>query len=228
MGARGIQHTKTLLFFTGSGYASTAVTFANEVGIALFKYDLTGQVFPINRAAEAMYRAVDPTGGPALQATGEPDPTVGSRPPSPDLPQLLARSAAIVPGAPPTKGREPTSQGDVTWFDYRASRFDVTRALSAIHAHGGGRSPHIGDSVVTIAPDWAHAYPGFRSVAARLKSVKAPGEKLLRVHLAIHATATPETVDEVLEGVHEIGSRVSEMLENQLGAPIRCGDPDDL
>jgi len=50
VGARG-HGTQQLLFFTGAGYSEHAVEYADEMGIALFTYDLAGAVFPVNGRA---------------------------------------------------------------------------------------------------------------------------------------------------------------------------------
>ena len=51
VGARGLDHDKALFFFTGAGYAKPAVTYANTMSIALFKYGLDGSMTPVNAAA---------------------------------------------------------------------------------------------------------------------------------------------------------------------------------
>lgn len=43
--------TKRLLFFSGAGYAAPAVTYADSMDVALFKYDLLGRMNPVNSAA---------------------------------------------------------------------------------------------------------------------------------------------------------------------------------
>ena len=52
VGARG-NGDQELLFFTGAGYAATALEYADELGVALFTYDLVGAVSPANGAASA-------------------------------------------------------------------------------------------------------------------------------------------------------------------------------
>jgi hypothetical protein len=46
-----LHHAKSLLFFTGSSYAATAVAYADQMGISLFVYSLDGSVKPVNAAS---------------------------------------------------------------------------------------------------------------------------------------------------------------------------------
>lgn len=50
-GARGHAIHKQLIFFTGSNYTSTAVTYADEHDIALFVYSLDGSMTAVNPSA---------------------------------------------------------------------------------------------------------------------------------------------------------------------------------
>lgn len=50
VGARG-HGTEDLLFFTGSGYSKAAREYADDLGVALFTYDLTGLVSAFNDEA---------------------------------------------------------------------------------------------------------------------------------------------------------------------------------
>jgi hypothetical protein len=56
-GARGRHLDRQLLFFTGSGYASTAVEYAAENDIALFVYALDGAMTPVNAPARRISSA---------------------------------------------------------------------------------------------------------------------------------------------------------------------------
>lgn len=58
-GARGHNRDKALLFFTGPsfGYTEEAIDCANDLDIALFRYDSHGQVFWINERARRIVRA---------------------------------------------------------------------------------------------------------------------------------------------------------------------------
>ena len=51
VGARRSDHHKTLLFFSGAGYSTPAIDYADDMDIALFKYALNGQVTPMSLAA---------------------------------------------------------------------------------------------------------------------------------------------------------------------------------
>lgn len=54
VGARGLAHHQSLLFFSGAGYARPAVEYADMMGIALFQYRLDGSMVPVNGAASAV------------------------------------------------------------------------------------------------------------------------------------------------------------------------------
>jgi hypothetical protein len=51
VGARAREHHKELFFFSGAGFASTAVEYADTMDIALFQYDLLGRMTAKNRCA---------------------------------------------------------------------------------------------------------------------------------------------------------------------------------
>ncbi|WP_068277129.1 restriction endonuclease [Aldersonia kunmingensis] len=53
-GARGDRTHLDLLFFSASGYSRHAVDYADEAGIMLFTYDLSGELEPANDAAYAL------------------------------------------------------------------------------------------------------------------------------------------------------------------------------
>lgn len=55
VGARG-RGQQQLFFFSGAGYARTALEYADMMAIALFKYDLLGRAAPVNRAAHDVVR----------------------------------------------------------------------------------------------------------------------------------------------------------------------------
>ncbi|MDQ1678792.1 MAG: hypothetical protein QOC93_3936 [Actinomycetota bacterium] len=60
VGARGLDHSLTLYFFSGAGFARPAVDYAEMMGIALFKYDLLGRMTPVSSAAStAIARAAE-------------------------------------------------------------------------------------------------------------------------------------------------------------------------
>lgn len=56
VGARPYGSTAQLIFFTGSNYAPTAVTYAQEWSIALFRYRLDGAMTPVNDTARRIHR----------------------------------------------------------------------------------------------------------------------------------------------------------------------------
>jgi hypothetical protein len=59
VGARGRDHGLELLCFTGTGYSAAAVEYGSEMDIALFTYDLSGAMRPINRSARSMVGRAD-------------------------------------------------------------------------------------------------------------------------------------------------------------------------
>jgi hypothetical protein len=67
VGARGLASETLLLFFTGSDYASTAVAYADEMGIALFHYALDGSMTAVNAAARRI-------AGPSVEQRPRPAP----------------------------------------------------------------------------------------------------------------------------------------------------------
>lgn len=51
-GARGIDHSKKMIFFCSGGYSRQAVAYANEVGVALFTFDAAGSFGAVNKSAQ--------------------------------------------------------------------------------------------------------------------------------------------------------------------------------
>ncbi|AXY52486.1 restriction endonuclease [Rhodococcus ruber] len=61
VGARGSRNVhQQMLFFSLAGYSDRATTYAEEEGMALFVYDRTGRIRPVNGAARVMYRNYRP------------------------------------------------------------------------------------------------------------------------------------------------------------------------
>jgi hypothetical protein len=60
VGARGLRHETQLLFFSGAGYSQQARTYADEVEMALFVYNLDGRVTARSSMARQLLRAVEP------------------------------------------------------------------------------------------------------------------------------------------------------------------------
>lgn len=56
-GARAHQHHLALLFFSGSGFSAKAVEYADDMGVALLRFDRSGAVFTVNRHAEQIINA---------------------------------------------------------------------------------------------------------------------------------------------------------------------------
>ncbi|MFI9345771.1 restriction endonuclease [Streptomyces sp. NPDC052773] len=68
VGARPKGSTAQLIFFTGSDYTPTAVAYAQEWDIALFRYRLDGTMTPVNDTARRIHRR--PASPTAPQAPG--------------------------------------------------------------------------------------------------------------------------------------------------------------
>ncbi|MFB0617849.1 restriction endonuclease [Streptomyces sp. AGS-58] len=70
VGARPKGSAAQLIFFTGSDYTPTAVAYAREWDIALFRYSLDGTMTPVDQTARRVHRrpASAPTGPPARPA----------------------------------------------------------------------------------------------------------------------------------------------------------------
>ncbi|MFJ7593340.1 restriction endonuclease [Streptomyces sp. NPDC097617] len=62
VGSRPYGSTAHLIFFTGSDYAPTAVAYAQEWNIALFRYRLDGAMTPVNNTARRIHRSSASTG----------------------------------------------------------------------------------------------------------------------------------------------------------------------
>lgn len=306
VGARGHDHGKVLLFFANeNGYSAPAARYADEMGIALFTYDVWGRVRAVNGRARLVERAGRAESAAAGRASTSLQPrrtsvragdlignlvavlsgislalaamlgmallgvtvvrreavpagavvlvlalailsvpgltwwvvsrrlrrarsAIGASAPRPPLAQAGLGGAAS-PGRavphPPRVGDLVHSPGDVTWFEYRASVLAVTEALTRIHALGNGQAPDFGagDGRVTIAPSWAQEYPGFRSLTAEMERVTISGAEGVRVHWSVYADATPSTLDSVLDGIHSVTSRASDMLTGLIGQPVASG-----
>ncbi|MFJ4715357.1 restriction endonuclease [Streptomyces sp. NPDC088785] len=87
VGARPYGSTAQLIFFTGSDYAPTAMAYAKEWNIALFRYRLDGAMTPANEPARRVLRSARSSG------------------PSPAAPSPAARPAAPQGAAPTFWGR---------------------------------------------------------------------------------------------------------------------------
>ncbi|WP_205862439.1 restriction endonuclease [Planosporangium thailandense] len=99
-GARGHASEKQLIFFTGSDYASTAVAYADEHGIALFRYELDGSMVAVNAPARLISAETPGTHATAVsgrQRIGAPQPrTIGS--PKTGEPGLWGRHWRLLAG----------------------------------------------------------------------------------------------------------------------------------
>ncbi|MER5477537.1 restriction endonuclease [Streptomyces sp. NPDC002734] len=73
VGARPYGSTAQLIFFTGSDYASTAVAYAEEWNIALFRYRLDGVMMPVNGGARRIAESSAPVGASMERGGGQAD-----------------------------------------------------------------------------------------------------------------------------------------------------------
>ena len=64
-----ILQQKPALFFSSSGYTTQALEFADAAGMALFEFNVSGEVHPVNGKAEALARAADGLGPPLSEST---------------------------------------------------------------------------------------------------------------------------------------------------------------
>lgn len=94
VGARPKGSTAQLIFFTGSGYTTTALAYAQEWDIALFRYRLDGTMTPANDTARRIHRRT---------AARVPRPAAATPPPASALP--LASAPPPASGRPSTAGR---------------------------------------------------------------------------------------------------------------------------
>ncbi|RZS60708.1 restriction endonuclease [Xylanimonas ulmi] len=63
VGARGRSASLRLLFYSAAGYSESARRYADEMDIALFTYDITGNVAPLNRPAKSMRASASRSSG---------------------------------------------------------------------------------------------------------------------------------------------------------------------
>lgn len=75
-GARGLDPDRALLYFSGGEYTEDATRYAKDVGIALFTFDETGEVNPVDDRARALMNSrVEsqvPTKSPAAERSPSP------------------------------------------------------------------------------------------------------------------------------------------------------------
>ncbi|WP_425300255.1 restriction endonuclease [Nocardia farcinica] len=75
-GARGKRFELQLFFFAASPYSTHAVSYANEVDMALYTYDPTGRITPVNPAAKRIAARVSApvVDSPSRRSASEPRP----------------------------------------------------------------------------------------------------------------------------------------------------------
>ncbi|MET9463658.1 restriction endonuclease [Streptomyces sp. NPDC006544] len=87
VGARPYGSTAQLIFFTGSGYTTTAAAYAREWGIALFTYRLDGAMTPVNDTARRIHSS-------SVSAAS----TAARNPETPQLQTFWQRNRRVVAG----------------------------------------------------------------------------------------------------------------------------------
>ncbi|MEV4721255.1 restriction endonuclease [Micromonospora noduli] len=130
-GARGGASHKQLIFFTGSGYTTTAVTYADENDMALFVYSLDGSMRAMNAIAERISAAnvtVQPSGMKLTKASAPATPT-----PPGTWRRVIGVGLIIVPLLPVVTGRNPF-QGPVA-----ETIMKITTLLAGIYLFAWGR-----------------------------------------------------------------------------------------
>ncbi len=81
--ARGGQNGLALYYFTGVGFATSAVELARRVGMALFKYQLDGSITAENEAADVALARTDASSGELIWSTYSAGKVVPTTPPTP-------------------------------------------------------------------------------------------------------------------------------------------------
>lgn len=75
-GARGLDHQRVLVYFSGADYTESAVEYAASVGIALFVFDEAGDVTPTDRRARDLMDSTTENRGPVPVNTPASNPSV--------------------------------------------------------------------------------------------------------------------------------------------------------
>lgn len=130
-GARGGASNKQLIFFTGSDYTTTAVTYADENDIALFVYSLDGSMRAMNAIAERISTAKVATQASSKKLT-EPSASSTSTPPG-VWRRVIGIGLFIVPLLPLITGRNPF-QGPMA-----ETMMKIITLLSGIYLFAWGR-----------------------------------------------------------------------------------------
>lgn len=198
VGARRLDHGKTLLFFSNAGYASTAIDEANRSNVALFQYDVaTGGMTAVNGAARR------------LMAT----PHNGEGLPSSLRPALPGRSK-WVPDEAVALG------GDVAWFDYRAAPKDLGKGFQAIYeALGNGLEPDLdaADESVRINVQPNSGYVGLKAIIANWQPVVHEGQLVCRIHWTTYSEGTQSVAEQISTDAHRAAKRANQILADHLG-----------
>lgn len=192
VGARGRDVSLHLFFFSLSGYSQTAFEYANQIGIALFQYDLLGAMTGVNaRARSIVDKAREPV--PTIEAPGQ------------DVEVLRMYDPE-----------------EVAVFYFRATILAFQTAILRMHRMGGGGESQAvtKNFKTTIAPGWLKEYAGLVSIAAEVKYVVRDEKPVVSVEWSSYSNATPETVERVTDAAEAALQRANDILAQLLGSPI--------
>jgi hypothetical protein len=194
VGARGIDVSRHLLFFSLSGYSQAAFDYAAQMGIALFQYSSVGMMTGVNYKARRI-----------IADAREPVPTIEA----PDTP------SKIVPLWDPD---------EVDEFYFGADYYTVLRAISKMHEMGSEtaneKAPVDKGNKKTIAPVWLNEYAGLVSITADVKPVSRGKERVVRVRWSSYSNGTPETMERVTNDAAEGLERAHAILVQLIGPPV--------
>lgn len=126
VGAAALEHELALLFFSGAGYSREALTYANAVGMALFKYGLDGSTEAMNDAARAILGDGEHSTADEQNALRHVAEDIG---PASDAPSALAGSWVSLPDRHHVVTLEEALLANPKWS--KSDREQICRALEA-------------------------------------------------------------------------------------------------
>lgn len=109
-------------------------------------------------------------------------------------------------------------------FYFRASMYDVGRALFQMHRMGGGsgndQRPVRDGRKITIAPIWLKEYAGLVSSTANVKCVERGDNAVVRLKWSAFSRSTPETMERVTNDAAEGLERAHDIFLQLIGPPV--------
>lgn len=148
VGARRNDHHKALLFFSGAGFSTPAIEYADDMDVALFKYALDGRMSPVSVAARrTILRQTQ-----SEQAASSPPKANANTPPRDKLPGRgwLGRNwTAVLSG----------------WFLLQA----LLNGMTVVRGEGGSTGIDWYDPLLSLLIGLAFAVVWSRSSAKRLR-----------------------------------------------------------